>query len=160
MLARRDLICAVGLMLLLTAPVRAETAEPTDAAPHRGATIELDDVGSGELLWRSPQGLVPLPVLDIDVELTVTGVLLRGSVTQVFHNPTSQTIEAIYVFPLPEGATISGHLLAVEMLADAGADLRITGTGAPGFAGKTALELAEDLNRTAIVGFLRKRMGA
>ena len=109
MLARR--VClngvgALGLMVLLTAPVRAETAEPPAADGRWGKTVELQDVGSGELLWRSPQGLIPLPVLDIDVELTVTGVLLRGTVTQVFHNPTPETIEAIYVFPLPEGASV------------------------------------------------------
>ena len=109
MLARR--VClngvgALGLMVLLTAPVRAETADPPAAAGRWGKTVELQDVGSGELLWRSPQGLIPLPVLDIDVELTVTGVLLRGTVTQVFHNPTPETIEAIYVFPLPEGASV------------------------------------------------------
>ena len=87
----------LGLTILLTAPVHAETV---------AAAIEWNDVGSGELLWRSPRGLIPLPILDIDVELVVTGIVLHGKVTQIFRNPTPQTIEAVYAFPLPEGASV------------------------------------------------------
>ena len=96
----------LGLTVLLTAPARSETAERPSSDERWGAAVELNDVGSGELLWKSPRGLIPLPVLDIDIQLTVTGVLLHGSVTQVFHNPTPETIEAIYAFPLPDGASI------------------------------------------------------
>ncbi len=39
-------------------------------------------------------------------------------------------------------AIIAGHQDIARMLARAGADLRIRGSGAPGFAGKTAYDLA------------------
>jgi Ca-activated chloride channel family protein len=67
---------------------------------------ENDPAGTGELLWKSPGGLVSLPVLDISVELEVTGILVRGTVTQTFRNPTSEVIECLYVFPLPERAAV------------------------------------------------------
>jgi ankyrin repeat protein len=52
-------------------------------------------------------------------------------------------------------AVINDRHTIVELLVAAGADPRIRGTGAPGFAGKTALDLAEDLGRTDIAAMLR-----
>lgn len=48
-------------------------------------------------------------------------------------------------------AVINGHREIVQLLTDAGADTRIRGTGAPGFANKTALTLARDAGRVLIV---------
>jgi ankyrin repeat protein len=39
-------------------------------------------------------------------------------------------------------AIVSGHAEVGQLLADAGTDLSLRGTGAPGFAGKTAYDLA------------------
>jgi ankyrin repeat protein len=39
-------------------------------------------------------------------------------------------------------AVVGGHTATASMLTRAGADLRLVGTGAPGFAGKTAYDLA------------------
>lgn len=39
-------------------------------------------------------------------------------------------------------AVVSGHAEVARLLAKAGADLSLRGTGAPGFAGKTACDLA------------------
>ena len=39
-------------------------------------------------------------------------------------------------------AIVSGHAEVGQLLADAGTDLSLRGTGAPGFAGKTAHDLA------------------
>ena len=51
-------------------------------------------------------------------------------------------------------ATINGHYLVARLLVEAGADTRITGTGAPGFAGRTALDLANNLGRESIAQVL------
>lgn len=45
----------------------------------------------------------------------------------------------------------------VGLLADAGADLTIKGAGAPGFAGKTALDLAVGADRVIAMALLRDR---
>jgi ankyrin repeat protein len=44
-------------------------------------------------------------------------------------------------------AVVNDRTPIAELLIEAGADTQIRGTGPPGFAGKTALELAEDLGR-------------
>ena len=54
-------------------------------------------------------------------------------------------------------AVINGRDAIVGILADAGADLTIRGTGAPGFAGKTALDIAEAANRVIMIALLRDR---
>jgi ankyrin repeat protein len=54
---------------------------------------------------------------------------------------------------------INGHGAVAQLLVNVGADTRIKGTGAPGFAGKTALDLAHDLGRESIVKLLRGREG-
>jgi ankyrin repeat protein len=52
-------------------------------------------------------------------------------------------------------AVINGRDAIVGILADAGADRSIQGSGAPGFAGKTALDIAEAGNRVIMVALLR-----
>jgi ankyrin repeat protein len=54
-------------------------------------------------------------------------------------------------------AAINGHADIVRTLADAGARLDLRGTGAPGFADRTALDLALARNDETIVGILRSR---
>ena len=60
----------------------------------------------GTLCWRTPDRLVPLPRGRTAIDLHVTGIMVHGEVSQSFHNPTNETIEVIYVFPLPEGAAV------------------------------------------------------
>ena len=52
-------------------------------------------------------------------------------------------------------AVINGRDAIVGVLADAGADLTIRGTGAPGFAGKTALDLATGADRVIAMALLK-----
>lgn len=47
-------------------------------------------------------------------------------------------------------AVIAGHADVARALASAGADLTLRGSGAPGFAGKTAADLARDRGDTAL----------
>ena len=55
-------------------------------------------------------------------------------------------------------AVVSGHQRIARVLVAAGADTAIRGTGAPGFAGKTAADLAEDRGDTRLARFLRAHM--
>jgi len=48
-------------------------------------------------------------------------------------------------------AIVAGHDGIARKVAGAGADLGVRGTGAPGFAGKTASELAAEREMTALV---------
>jgi Ca-activated chloride channel family protein len=92
---------ALLLLLIFISPVIAEHP------------VELGDIGAGDLLRKSGRGLIPLPLSGTEVELAVTGMIIHGRLTQHFHNPTDQTIEAIYVFPLPERAAV--HFMEIRI---------------------------------------------
>jgi Ca-activated chloride channel family protein len=97
-----------GAVDLVSPSLMAAPREPsgeTGSFEPRPA-VDPNRVGSGELLWKSPDGLVPLPVVDMEVRLEVTGMLVHGTVRQSFDNPTAEVIEAVYLFPLPESAAV------------------------------------------------------
>ena len=57
-------------------------------------------------------------------------------------------------------AVINGHVEIIRMLAQAGADLALRGSGAPGFHDKTALDLADARGDHAMVEVLQSRAGS
>ncbi len=54
-------------------------------------------------------------------------------------------------------AVVAGHADIARLLAKAGADLTLRGTGAPGFAGKTAYDLAVERGMLELAGELKHR---
>jgi ankyrin repeat protein len=50
---------------------------------------------------------------------------------------------------------VNGHEEVARILIEAGADVGICGTGAPGFYGKTAYDLALERGQTSLVELLR-----
>jgi len=108
---------ALGAALFLPAAPPARAQVPgDDVGRDDGGTpaLTLPAPGTGTLYWRSPQGLVPLPALVIEAELRVTGILVQGTLRQTFRNTAPTTIEAIYVFPLPERASVDSFELRVS----------------------------------------------
>jgi len=77
------------------------------------AAVDPDLATSGDLFWMSDNGAIPLPMTDVDVELRVSGVVVEGRLTQQFVNPTAETIEALYVFPLADDAAVFGMEMRV-----------------------------------------------
>ena len=62
---------------------------------------------SGSLLLKSEDDrFVEAPLVGTDVDLVVSGPTARARVTQIFHNPTDGWVEAVYVYPLPEGGAV------------------------------------------------------
>jgi Ca-activated chloride channel homolog len=90
-----------GLVLIAAASVLA-----TGAAAQ-------EDPGTGALLATIGGERVELPVASVEVELTITGTIVRGTIEQKFENPADERLDATYVFPLPEGAAVDGLSLTV-----------------------------------------------
>ncbi|MEA2163010.1 MAG: Ca-activated chloride channel [Thermoanaerobaculia bacterium] len=68
----------------------------------------LDKNQSAALLVKTSQpGVYVLtPAVKSDVNITVSGPIVRTTVTQTFHNPTGRCIEGLYVYPLPEMSAV------------------------------------------------------
>ncbi|MDQ3341477.1 MAG: hypothetical protein M4D80_40495, partial [Myxococcota bacterium] len=58
------------------------------------------DAGFGAL--RTERGLLPLVAMQVDAR--VTGVMAAVQLSQTFVNTTGAAIEATYIFPLPDRA--------------------------------------------------------
>jgi Ca-activated chloride channel homolog len=73
------------------------------------------DVRSGTLLLKgdNTEGYADATRLGIDVDLTVSGPTIRARVTQIFRNPTEGWVEAVYVYPLPEGGAVDSLKMVI-----------------------------------------------
>lgn len=56
---------------------------------------------------------VPVPLKHTDVHADLAGYVATVDVKQQFHNPFSEKIEAVYVFPLPENAAVNEFVMTV-----------------------------------------------
>lgn len=82
-------------------------APPATANNLTRAIAKLDDAKSGSLLIRTQDGgFADANRLGIDVDLKVSGPTVRAKITQIFRNPTQEWVEAVYVYPLPEGSAV------------------------------------------------------
>lgn len=71
-------------------------------------SIRMDDLKRGSLLMKLAGGgvAVDAPLLNTDVKMTISGMMVRVLVRQQFKNPAAEWVEGIYVFPLPEDAAV------------------------------------------------------
>ena len=85
-------------------------------------TVSLAEARGGLLYRTATAGrFVPAPVLDTEVHLEITGLIVRGSVRQTFRNASDRWLEGIYVFPLPEDAAVDSlHLVIGERVIEGG----------------------------------------
>ena len=72
------------------------------------ANLNETPVTPGELVivteGGKQAGACPLKHTDVDAE--ISGFIARVTVTQQFHNPTGEKIEAVYTFPLPQDSAV------------------------------------------------------
>jgi Ca-activated chloride channel family protein len=73
--------------------------------------ITPDQVQQGELLLpgAEPGKYRSAPMLSMDVDLRVSGIIARATVKQHFTNDSDRWVEALYVFPLPDESAVD-HL--------------------------------------------------
>ena len=74
-----------------------------------------DTPGCGAMLAKLPKEdkEIPLPLKHTDVKGQISGYIATVDVTQQFHNPYDQKIEAVYVFPLPQNAAINEFIMVI-----------------------------------------------
>ncbi len=88
------------------------------ARPEAAATEQEDEgdfPGSGALMAKLPETEkeVPVPLKHTDVKASISGYIATVEVTQKFHNPYDEKIEAKYVFPLPQNAAINEFIMTI-----------------------------------------------
>jgi Ca-activated chloride channel family protein len=76
-------------------------------------TIRVPRAQGGELRTMAEGRVVPLPLKHTDVKAQLTLYIGSVTVTQQYHNPYGSKIEAVYVFPLPDDASIRDFIMQV-----------------------------------------------
>ena len=71
------------------------------------------DVTQGALRVKIGDEVVECPLKHTDVQVNISGFIARATVTQTFHNPYNENIEAVYVFPLPHTAAIDAMTMKI-----------------------------------------------
>jgi len=99
-----SIACAFSSICLADTDKHIEVANDL----QQSETISLHEAETGSLLIESVQpGQYHLaPTIDTDVNMDISGLVARVQVTQHFTNPSSEWVNGIYVFPLPENAAV------------------------------------------------------
>ena len=81
----------------------------------RVVATDEDAPGCGAMLAKLPKEdkEIPLPLKHTDVKGQISGYIATVEVTQQFHNPYDEKIEAVYVFPLPQNAAINEFIMTI-----------------------------------------------
>ena len=101
------LVCAAVLM---SHPVAAQQDK---TSPDKMELLTKDVTQGALRVVKEDGGVVECPLKHTDVKATVSGFIARVKVTQTFHNPLKEKIEAVYVFPLPHKAAVDEMTMVV-----------------------------------------------
>ncbi|MEA3023372.1 MAG: Ca-activated chloride channel, partial [Alphaproteobacteria bacterium] len=109
-LAIRPAAVAIQLMALILLTIAAILAALPRARAESAtvpAGVTPGEMRAGALLLRHEgERFGEAPLVATDADLTVSGPTARARITQLFHNPTDRWVEAVYVYPLPEGGAV------------------------------------------------------
>ncbi len=96
---------------VIATPARDTELTGRDDSPGSGAMVAHfpDDI---DVRTKAPRE-VPLPLEHTAVKARVDGYISTVDVQQQFSNPFDRTIEAVYLFPLPEKAAVSEFVMTV-----------------------------------------------
>jgi Ca-activated chloride channel family protein len=119
-MARHPVAVAINLVVMIVLAIAAilvampRARADSQAAARIPAQVKLADLGtvtsgemrSGALLLKDGERFVEAPQLGTDIDLTVSGPTARARISQIFRNPTQSWVEAVYVYPLPDGGAV------------------------------------------------------
>lgn len=99
------LLSALTILSMSGGTTFSETLQPI--------TSMEQEVTQGALRVEVDEQIVECPLKHTDVKADIAGFIARVTVTQTFHNPYDEKIEAVYVFPLAHTAAIDDMTMTV-----------------------------------------------
>ncbi len=93
--------------------IRANAVEYTIIVAPDPEHPKQDTPRSGELRAKAGEKTIPLPLEHTDVKAKVSLYVASVSVTQKYHNPYNEKIEAVYLFPLPDDAAVRDFIMTI-----------------------------------------------
>ena len=74
---------------------------------------DFDNITSSTLFLTGPTEFHNAPLLDTTVDIAVSGIVAKVSLTQSFSNVTSEWVEGLYTFPLPDQAAVNSMVIII-----------------------------------------------
>src|ERR1700761_2819150 len=103
---RRLSVGTITLLAVVVSCLAAATARAEEAAdPAAGGALMLQGKGVAEAM--------PAVRLGTDMDVTVSGQILRVRVTQAFRNTSKNWMEATYLYPLPDDGAVDSLKRAI-----------------------------------------------
>ncbi len=108
----------VDELWVIARPEGVESSRLVESSHVAGAMQRGSDdqtPGTGAMLTTLPGQTqpVPMPLKHTSVKAQISAYLATVDVTQQFHNPFDQKIEAVYVFPLPQNAAVNEFIMTI-----------------------------------------------
>ncbi|HEY9432278.1 MAG TPA: marine proteobacterial sortase target protein [Blastocatellia bacterium] len=104
------LICAAIFLVVAIAFVNLVPAKGSGVVKATSGKVTQ---GALQVMGLDGRSRAECPLKHTDVKAEVSGQLARVTVTQEFHNPFREKIEAVYVFPLPQSAAVDDMTMVV-----------------------------------------------
>jgi Ca-activated chloride channel family protein len=76
-------------------------------------SIPYKNIKSGSLYFKSNEGFYPTLIQKSDYQVNVNGLLASVNFTQTFKNSSDEFLEAVYVFPLIDDASVSSMVMEI-----------------------------------------------
>ena len=102
-----------NFITLLSVVIVGMLSGPALTHPPESIDPVEQDVTQGALRVKIGDEVVECPLKHTDVKVNISGFIARATVTQTFHNPYDESIEAVYVFPLPHTAAIDAMTMKI-----------------------------------------------
>ena len=102
-MSRQTAAICLALLLLPLAALAQETPVTLDQVRHPALLLKTNQPGL----------FIEAPTVKTDIALRVRGIVARGLVKQQFENRTTRCVEAVYVFPLSDAATVDAMRMRV-----------------------------------------------
>ena len=116
MLLGSYLISATPASQAQSPPPRDQVQVPFTAAeiPSKARkVVNFEEVQGGSIRVEQDGALWELPLLHTEVDAEISGPIADVELRQLFANPFSQPIEAVYLFPLPDRAAVNDMMIQV-----------------------------------------------
>jgi Ca-activated chloride channel homolog len=104
------LICAAIFLVVAIAFVNLVPAKGSGVVKAASGKVTQ---GALQVMGLDGRSRAECPLKHTDVKAEVSGQLARVTVTQEFHNPFREKIEAVYVFPLSQSAAVDDMTMVV-----------------------------------------------
>jgi Ca-activated chloride channel family protein len=110
-----NIVTSIGFIIALVLIAVNVEAAPNSDDINSDTLIKMSDIHRGSLLYKtnSEDRYFTAVTLNTDVSMKVSGMVVRTTLKQQFKNETSEWLEGIYVFPLPESAAVDHMKLRI-----------------------------------------------